>query len=284
MKVRVHACIGGTVVPDDEAALRAGVHVVVGTPGCMYDMINRKHLTLDKLKMLVVDEADQMLDRGFKDQINDIFDFGLPRDTQVALFSATMPEEALALATKLTRSPITILVRKDGALEGLTLHGVQQYFIPVENDDCKLDKVCDLFETVMITTAVIFCNANNTVELLTDSMTRRDFTVSALHAGVDMKGRAAIMRDFRHHTRFLITTDLLARGIDVQQVSLVINYDIPLNRENYIHRIGRSGRNGRKGVAISFVTDGDVDYMKEIETHYATSIEELPVDITHLLD
>ena len=280
MAVRVHACIGGTAVSEDAAALRAGVHVVVGTPGRVHDMINRKHLKLDKLKMFVVDEADQMLDRGFKDQIYDIVDLGLPRDTQVAFFSATMPEEALALATKLTSSPITILVKR----EALTLDGIKQFNIPVVKEDWKLDTLCDLYGTLKITMAIIFCNSRRKVEWLTDSMTSRDFTVSALHADMDMKERATIMREFRAGaTRVLITTDLLARGIDVQQVSLVINYDIPLNRENYIHRIGRSGRNGRKGVAISFVTDGDVDYMKEIETHYATSMTELPADVTGLI-
>jgi translation initiation factor 4A len=280
MKVRVHACIGGTAVRDDIGILRDGVHVVVGTPGRVYDMINRNYLRLDKLKLFVLDEADQMLDRGFKDQIYEIFACGLPKDTQVALFSATMPEEALELTKKFMGEPVTILVKK----EELTLDGIKQFYIPVEKEEWKLDTLCDLYETLTITQAIIYCNTRRKVDWLTENMTRRDFTVSATHGDMDMRERETIMREFRGGaTRVLITTDLLARGIDVQQVSLVINYDLPTNRENYIHRIGRSGRFGRKGVVINFITTGDVKYMKDIEQFYNTSITEMPIDVANLI-
>lgn len=280
MKVKIHACVGGTAVREDIAALREGVHVVVGTPGRVYDMINRGVLRLRNLKLFVLDEADQMLDRGFKDQIYDIFSCGLPKDTQVALFSATMPSEALELTRKFMRDPAVILVKRDE----LTLDGIKQFYVAVNREEWKLETLCDLYETLTITQAIIYCNTRRKVDWLTQQMQGRDFTVSATHGDMDMRERELIMKEFRSgSSRVLITTDLLARGIDVQQVSLVINYDLPTNRENYIHRIGRSGRFGRKGVAINFVTEGDVRYMKDIEDFYNTQIDEMPMNVADLI-
>ena len=280
MKVVIHACVGGTAVREDIAKLREGVHVVVGTPGRVFDMINRNALRLRSLKLFVLDEADQMLDRGFKDQIYDIFSCGLPKDTQVALFSATMPSDALELTSKFMRDPAVILVKRDE----LTLDGIKQFYVAVEREEWKLDTLCDLYETLTITQAIIYCNTRRKVDWLTEKMQSRDFTVSATHGDMDMRDRELIMKEFRSgSSRVLITTDLLARGIDVQQVSLVINYDLPTNRENYIHRIGRSGRFGRKGVAINFVTAGDVRYMKDIEEFYNTQIEEMPMNVADLI-
>merc|ERR1712206_45606 len=134
-----------------------------------------------------------------------------------------------------------------------------------------MTSLCDLYETLTITQAVVFSNTRRKVDWLTEKMHERDFTVSAMHGDMDQKERDVIMREFRSgSSRVLITTDLLARGIDVQQVSLVINYDLPTNRENYIHRIGRGGRFGRKGEAINFVTNQDVRMMRDIERHYQT--------------
>jgi translation initiation factor 4A len=280
MKVKVHACVGGTAVREDIAKLRDGVHVVVGTPGRVYDMIQRGALKLNKLKLFVLDEADQMLDRGFKDQIYEIFSCGLPKDMQVALFSATMPTEALELTTKFMRDPATILVKRDE----LTLDGIKQFYVGLDKDEHKLDTLCDLYETLSIKQAIIYANTRRRVDWLTEQMQKRDFTVSATHGDMEMRERELIMKEFRAGaTRVLITTDLLARGIDVQQVSLVINYDLPTNRENYIHRIGRSGRFGRKGVAINFITPADVKYMKDIEQFYNTTIEEMPMNISELI-
>lgn len=280
MAVKVHACVGGTAVREDLAALSEGVHVVVGTPGRVYDMIQRGALDVGSLQLFVLDEADQMLDRGFKDQIYEIFACGLPKDMQVALFSATMPSEALELTTRFMREPAVILVKR----EELTLDGIKQFYIAVEREEWKLDTLCDLYETLTITQAIIYCNTRRKVDWLTQKMQERDFTVSATHGEMDMRERELILKEFRSGaSRVLITTDLLARGIDVQQVSLVINYDLPTNRENYIHRIGRSGRFGRKGVAINFLTAGDVKYMKDIEDFYNTQVEELPMNVQDLL-
>ncbi|KAL8781595.1 MAG: hypothetical protein Q9213_005945 [Squamulea squamosa] len=275
MNVECHACIGGTSVRDDMKALQDGPHVVVGTPGRVQDMIQRRVLKTDSMKMFVLDEADEMLSRGFTEQIYDIFQL-LPQSTQVVLLSATMPQDVLEVTTKFMRDPVRILVKKDE----LTLEGIKQFYIAVEKEDWKLDTLSDLYETVTITQAVIFCNTRRKVDWLTDKLTARDFTVSAMHGDMDQGQRDLIMKEFRSgSSRVLIATDLLARGIDVQQVSLVINYDLPANRENYIHRIGRGGRFGRKGVAINFVTADDVRMMREIEQFYSTQIEEMPMNV-----
>jgi translation initiation factor 4A len=279
LNVRCHSCIGGTRVRDDIMKLQAGVHVVVGTPGRVYDMLMRKVLRPDFIKIFILDEADEMLSRGFKDQIYDIFTT-LPPNVQVGLFSATMPPEALEITRKFMNAPTRILVKRDE----LTLEGIKQFYINVEREDWKLDTLCDLYDTLNITQAVIFCNTRRKVDWLTDKMRAREFTVSSTHGDVSQKERDMILTEFRTgSSRVLITTDLLARGIDVQQVSLVINYDLPRNLENYIHRIGRSGRFGRKGVAINFVSNEDVRLLRELEQFYNTQIEEMPAHVADLI-
>jgi translation initiation factor 4A len=279
MKVSSHACVGGTAVQNDLRVMQSGIQLVVGTPGRVNDMINRNALKLDQLKLFCLDEADEMLSRGFKDQIYDVFQY-LPANVQVCLFSATMPLEILNLTSRFMRDPVKILVKK----EQLTLDGIKQFYVAVEREEYKLDTLCDLYETLTITQAIIYCNTRRKVDWLTDKMGQRDFTVSAMHGEMKQDERELIMKEFRSgSSRVLIATDLLARGIDVQQVSLVINYDLPSNRENYIHRIGRSGRFGRKGVAINFVTDEDVRTLREIEQFYNTKVEEMPMDVAELL-
>ncbi|WKX94480.1 hypothetical protein Q1695_011616 [Nippostrongylus brasiliensis] len=279
MNIKVHACIGGTSIRDDQRKLESGVHVVVGTPGRVNDMINRSVLQTRDIKMFVLDEADEMLSRGFKDQIYEVFKT-LPQEVQVVLLSATMPADVLEVTNRFMRNPIRILVKK----EELTLEGIRQFYINVQKDEYKFETLCDLYEAVNVTQAVIFCNTRRKVEQLTEQMTKKQFTVSSLHGDMEQQDRDVIMREFRSgSSRVLITTDLLARGIDVQQVSLVINYDLPSNRENYIHRIGRSGRFGRKGVAINFITDNDARQLKDIESFYNTIIEEMPASINDLL-
>jgi translation initiation factor 4A len=186
----------------------------------------------------------------------------------------------LQVTTKFMRDPIRILVKRDE----LTLEGIKQFYITIDKEEWKLETLCDLYATLTITQAIIYCNTRRKVDWLTEEMQRKDFTVSSMHGDMDQRERELIMREFRSgSSRVLITTDLLARGIDVQQVSLVINYDLPTNRENYIHRIGRSGRFGRKGVSINFITQGDVRYLKDIETFYNTQIIEMPVSVADLL-
>lgn len=279
LQVKCHACVGGTSVREDARILSAGVHVVVGTPGRVFDMLRRRCLRADSIKMFVLDEADEMLSRGFKDQIYDIFQL-LPPKLQVGVFSATLPPEALEITRKFMNKPVRILVKRDE----LTLEGIKQFYVNVEKEDWKLDTLCDLYETLAITQSVIFANTRRKVDWLTDKMRERDHTVSATHGDMDQNTRDVIMREFRSgSSRVLITTDLLARGIDVQQVSLVINFDLPTQPENYLHRIGRSGRFGRKGVAINFVTHDDERMLQDIQRFYNTVIEELPSNVADLI-
>ena len=279
MSLKIHACVGGTAVRDDLRTLQDGVHVVVGTPGRVYDMIQRRALRLDSVQLFVLDEADEMLSRGFKEQIYDVFKY-MPESVQCTIFSATMPLDVLEVTTKFMRDPIRILVKR----AELTLEGIKQFYITIEKEEWKLETLCDLYATLTITQAIIYCNTRRKVDWLTEQMQSKDFTVSSMHGDMDQRERDLIMREFRSgSSRVLITTDLLARGIDVQQVSLVINYDLPTNRENYIHRIGRSGRFGRKGVSINFITQSDVKYLKDIETFYNTEIVEMPSNVQDLI-
>jgi translation initiation factor 4A len=277
--VKSYAAIGGTRVADDMAILQDGVHIVVGTPGRVLDLLSRRAFNPATIKTFVLDEADEMLSRGFKDQMYDVFQ-ALPSDVQVGLFSATMPPEALEITEKFMTNPIRILVKQ----EEVTLEGIRQFYINCEREQWKLETLCDLYDTLNIAQAVIFANTRKKVDWLTDMLRGRDFTVSATHGDIDQETRNLILSEFRTgSSRILITTDLLARGIDVHGVSLVINYDLPRNFEKYIHRIGRSGRFGRKGVSINLISNEDVQQMREIERYYNTQIEEMPANIADLL-
>jgi len=279
MSVQTHSCIGGKSVGEDIRRLDGGVHVVSGTPGRVFDMIRRKNLRTREIKMLVLDEADEMLSKGFKEQIYDVYRY-LPPSTQVVLVSATLPHEVLEMTSKFMNDPIRILVKRDE----LTLEGIKQFFVAVEKEEWKFDTLCDLYDTLTITQAVIFCNTKRKVDWLTEQMRKANFTVAHMHGEMPQKERDEIMSNFRlGNQRVLITTDIWARGIDVQQVSLVINYDLPNNRELYIHRIGRSGRFGRKGVAINFVKNEDIKILRDIEQFYSTQIDEMPMNVADLI-
>ncbi len=273
-----HTFIGGTRVQEDLKKVQAGVIVAVGTPGRVADIIRRGALRTENLRVLVLDEADEMLSQGFSDQIYDIFKF-LPKDIQVALFSATMPDDVLELTKKFMRNPTRILVKR----ESLTLEGIKQFFVAVEEEH-KLDTLMDLYESVSIAQSVIFANTRRKVDWIAEQLNSNNHTVSSMHAEMLKGDREKVMATFRSgSSRVLVTTDLVARGIDVHHVNIVINFDLPANQENYLHRIGRGGRYGRKGVAINFVSQRDVDLLKEIEAHYHTQIEELPMDFAAYL-
>ena len=280
-KVVCHACIGGTNVREDARRLQdGGIHVVIGTPGRVNDMIQRKHLNTRDLSIFVLDEADEMLSKGFKEQIYNV-SRSIDCDFQTFLLSATMPDEVLEVTKSFMRDPVMILVKK----EELTLEGIRQFYIDTEEESWKFDVLCDLYECLSISQAVIFVNRRRSVEWLTERLTEKNFTVSAIHGDMEQSTRDVIMREFRSgSSRVLIATDLLARGIDVQQVSLVINYELPMDRENYIHRIGRGGRFGRKGVAINFVSLKERTAMKEIEKFYGTVVEEMPTNIADYIN
>ncbi len=194
--------------------------------------------------------------------------------------SATLSKEVLEMAEAFMTDPVSVLVKR----EGLTLKGIRQFYVDVEQEEWKFDTLCDLYETITISQAVIFCNTKKKVEWLTKKMKENNFTVSSMHGDMNQSDRDEVMRCFRAgRTRVLIASDVWSRGIDVQTVNLVINYDIPSNEESYLHRIGRSGRFGRNGVAISFVTDRDRGALRAIERHYGTKIEVMPNNVDDFL-
>ena len=237
-------------------------------------MINKKALNTRNLKILVIDEADEMLSKIFSNQIYDIFRF-LPNNIQVGLFSATMTPEFFKISNNFMRDPVKILVKN----EELTLEGIKQFYINIDKQDYKFATLCDIYEACSISQTIIYCNSKRTVDEVSKKLVDNSFSISSIHGEMTQTERNNIMQEFRNGTsRILISTDLLSRGIDVQQVSLVINYDVPNNPESYIHRIGRSGRYGRKGVAINFVTSYDVRKMQDIERYYSTQVDELPMN------
>ncbi|RNF14358.1 putative DEAD box RNA helicase [Trypanosoma conorhini] len=274
MGLAAYASIGGKSMDDDIRRLESGVQIVSGTPGRVFDMIKRRHLRVNHLKTLVLDEADEMLGKGFKAQIHDIYRMIPP--LQVVLVSATLPVDVLDMTEKFMTEPVRILVRRDE----ITVDSIMQYFVAVDEEKNKFETLCDLYDTLTIAHAVIFCNTRKKVEQLAKKMTKEKFSVSCMHGDMPQAERDEIMRNFREgKSRVLISTDLWSRGIDVEQVSLVLNYDLPFSREQYIHRIGRTGRMGRKGLAISFVKHDELRLLRDIEQFYATQIEELPANI-----
>lgn len=278
-EIKIHCCVGGTMVREDQRIIQDGVHIIVGTPGRIYSHIQSNILQTEHIEIFVLDEADEMLSMGFKDQVCEIFRC-MPENVQTAIFSATMPPSILEVTKNFMVNPLKILVKN----EELTLDGIKQFFIAIEKEEWKLETLMDLYQTITVTQVIIYCNTRKKVEYLAECMTARDFIVSQIHGDMDHKERSTVMSNFRNgKTRVLIATDIIARGIDVQQVSLVINYDIPKEKECYIHRIGRSGRHGRKGVSINFITRYDVPRLKEIETFYSTEITEMPMTISDYL-
>lgn len=281
-KMRTALAIGGSSVRSLITTLKQGPQIVVGTPGRMQHMIDCQALRCDNLQCLIIDEADEMLDRGFQEVVYEILQY-MPKDVQICLFSATFPQSCLELAAKFMREPTRILVKQ----ENLTLDGIFQYYINCEDQRHKLPCLIDLYEFISVPQVIIFCNTISRVEILAKQLTDEDFTVSCIHGSLEQEERNLRMQEFRTgSSRVLIATDIISRGIDVQGVSLVINYDIPFDYDNYLHRIGRSGRHGRKGVAINFLTDDmrDVQNFRGIEAHYSTKIEEFPHDVAGVLD
>jgi len=273
LQVKTKLLIGGTSVDSDKEALTKQIpHIIVGTPGRIHDMIRRKYINTDKLEMLIVDEADEMLSHGFKSQMYKIFQY-IPENIQVSLFSATMPAELEDLAKTFMRNPIKILVKK----EQLTLQGISQYFINIQNDLQKYETLKDLFGAISMSQAIIYCNSVKRVDDLEEAISEDSFAVKKIHGKMPEGERKEIFKQFKNGgARVLITSDLFARGIDVQQVNIVINFDIPKSEHTYLHRIGRSGRWGRKGIAINFQSKHDISKLKRIEEYYSTQIEEMP--------
>ena len=271
--------IGGTDVSKCMSDLSKSPNIVIGTPGRILDMINKNSLYTESVELIIFDEADEILSYGFKDTIYNIVR-RIPKDAQICLFSATMPEEVIELTTSFMNEPESILVKK----ESLTLEGITQFYINIKVNDWKYDILKDLYDTISISQCIIYFNSKNKLMDIYKCLINENFPVSYIHGDLTSDERKNTMSEFKSgNTRILLSTDLLSRGIDIQQLSLVINFDIPKSKETYIHRIGRSGRYGRKGVAINFVTDRDMQHLKDIELFYETKILEMPQNIADYL-
>ena len=279
MDVSYQEVIGGTDMFYCRSELEKSPNIIVGTPGRILDMINKNSLITEHIKTIIFDEADEILSYGFKETIHDIV-VRVPTNAQVCLFSATMPEEVLELSHKFMSNPETILVKK----ESLTLEGIKQFYINIKVSDWKYDILKDLYNTISISQCIIYFNSKNKLIEINDRLQNENFPVSFIHGDLSSDERKETMSLFKGgQTRILLSTDLLSRGIDIQQLSLVINFDIPKSKETYIHRIGRSGRYGRKGVAINFITDREIERLKAIESHYNTEVIEMHQDISEYL-
>jgi translation initiation factor 4A len=271
----VSTVIGGTSIQETAAEIKANCpHIIVGCAGRIYDMIKRRYINVSKVKTFVLDEADEMLSQGFKEQIYNIFQH-FNEKIQVALFSATMPPEIMVLTEKFMRDPVRIVVTPDK----LTLECIEQFFIAMYDDFAKFDMLKNLFKVISVNQCIIYCNSVKRVADLYEAMTADGFSVCAIHSSMDKSERDKIFHAFRGGSyRVLISSNVTARGIDIQQVSTVINFDIPKCTSTYLHRIGRSGRWGRKGCAINFVTKRDIFNMRNIEEHFKINIQEMPTD------
>ena len=270
--LRTHLLIGGTSTDEDVRILQEKPpHIVIGCSGRVYDMLNRKKLNSKNIVILVIDEADEMLSDGFKEQVYNIFQF-LPNSIQVALFSATMPPELNVLTKKFMRNPVEIYVKT----EQLTLEGINQYYVALDNDNQKYDTLKDIYGNISISQCIIYCNSITRVTDLYEAMHADGFPVCHIHSNMNKNERTQNYMDFKSGKfRVLISSNVTSRGIDIQQVSTVINFDVPKCVHTYLHRIGRSGRWGRKGVGINFVTQRDMRTLKDIEAFYGTHINEL---------
>ena len=271
--------VGGTNVGECQRELSKSPQIIIGTPGRVLDMINKRYLFTNSITTVIFDEADETLSFGFKLTIYNIIKT-IPTASQICLFSATIPDEIMELSDNFMKQPERILVKK----EALTLEGITQFYINIKINDWKYDVLKDLYDTINIAQCIIYINSKNKLMEVHDCLIQDKFPVACIHGELTSDDRKKVMEEFRSgHSRILLSTDLLSRGIDVQQLSLVINFDLPKSKETYIHRIGRSGRYGRKGVAINLVTDRDLQHLKDIEEFYETKIVEMPQNLEDYL-
>jgi superfamily II DNA/RNA helicase len=278
--LRVQALYGGSVVEEGSTfSNKKTPHVICGCPGRVFDMMRRSRISSKKIKLVILDEADEMLSAGFKEQVYNIFQY-FSSNIQVALVSATLPDSINAIVDKIMRNPIRISVKR----EMLTLEGISQYYIAVDDDRQKYATLKDLYGLISMSSSIIYCNSVKRVQDLYEAMKEDDFSVGRIHSSMDKEERAKAFDDFRvGRTRVLISSNVTARGIDIQQVSVVVNFDVPKCVNTYLHRIGRSGRWGRKGIGINMITRRDVAKLKEIEQHYDTQISEMPANFDFLV-
>ena len=273
--LKIQTLVGGNSVDDDTFQLKSNTpHIITGCPGRVFDMMRRNHITGKTIKLVVLDEADELLSYGFKEQVYEIFQH-FNNNIQVALFSATIPIGLNTITEKFMRDPVNIKVKA----EQLTLEGIAQYFVAIEDDQQKYGTLKDLYKGISVSQCMIYCNSVKRVIDLYNAMIEDKFAVCCMHSEMTKQERDTSFSEFKQGKhRVMISSNVTARGIDIQQVSCVINFDLPKDVHTYLHRIGRSGRWGRKGIALNFITRRDISKMKEIESYYSTQIKEMPIN------
>ena len=277
--LRVKTIYGGSVIEETSSFSNKNVpHIICGCPGRVFDMMRRDKISSKTIQLVILDEADEMLSAGFKEQVYNIFQY-FRTDIQVALFSATLPDGIIPIIKSIMREPVKISVKR----EMLTLEGIRQFYVAVDDDRQKYMTLKNLFSFLSVSQCIIYCNSIKRVQDLYEAMIEDEFPVCRIHSNMERAERENSFNDFRNgKSRVLISSNVTARGIDIQQVSVVINFDLTKDVHTYLHRIGRSGRWGRKGVGINFITRRDVTKLKEIEQHYSTQIIEMPSELGFL--
>jgi translation initiation factor 4A len=277
--LKIQTLFGGATIDEGSSFSNRHIpHIICGCSGRVYDMMRRGNITSKSIKLVILDEADEMLSSGFKEQVYNIFQY-LNSEVQVCLFSATLPDDINYIIDKIMRNPVRISVKR----EQLTLEGISQYYIAVNDDREKYVTLKNIFSFINLSHTIIYCNSIKRVQDLYEAMCEDRFPVCRLHSNMEKSQRDKAFNDFRNgNSRVLISSNVTARGIDIQQVSVVINFDLPKCVHTYLHRIGRSGRWGRKGVGINFITRRDIGQLKKIEEHYSTQINEMPNELGFL--
>jgi ATP-dependent RNA helicase DeaD len=268
--LKVLPVYGGESINKQIRALERGVHIVVGTPGRLIDHLKRGTLNLSSTKVVVLDEADRMLDMGFIDDINYILS-RVPKDRQLSLFSATIDQSVMNVCHRYMKNPEKILVSKDE----IALTQMNQYYMVVNSRD-KLDYLLDILKRNNMEKAIIFCNTRRSTDWLAHKLNRHGYDAKPLHGGFTQAQRDHVTNSFRNgKLKLLIATDVAARGLDIQGITHIVNYDVPLDALVYFHRIGRTARMGNNGTAITLVGYGEIPDLNKIKTLTKTNIEEL---------
>jgi len=269
-KLKVLAVYGGESINKQIHALASGVHIVVGTPGRLIDLMERRVLNLSTVKVVVLDEADRMLDMGFTEDVEFILS-KTPKDRQTSLFSATMEQSVMRVCNKYMKNPEKIFVSKDE----IALTQMKQYYTLV-NQGGKFDTLCDIIRSEGVNKAIVFCRTRRETSKLSDQLYRKGYRVQALHTGFTQAQRDRAINDFRSdRLSLLIATDVAARGLDIEGITHIINYDVPMDAPVYFHRIGRTARKGEEGTAITLVSYGEMSDFNNIKALTKTKIEEI---------
>lgn len=278
---KIVKCIGGTDITSSQNELKTAT-IIIGTIGRLLHMITIKKINIYKLKIIVLDEADDLLYEGIPEKINDIFE-KLPIGIQVLLISATMCTSVFDFSKKIMDNPIKILLKNNEIIVDL----ISQFYIDIETEEYKFDTLLDIYNLISTSQVIIFCNTIRKIEWLEQNLKDNNFPITVIHSNMTQSQRDEVVKEFREgKTKLLLTTDLLSRGIDIPQVNMVVNYDLPPNKETYIHRIGRCGRFDKKGVSITMIktTDSyDIKTLNRMKYYYKMDIKQMPDNISSYL-